>query len=494
MTAAAARAAHLIVDDAPYIFSDTTAAALLGDQAAELLAYHREHAGHPILSAARGQVTCRSRYTEDRVADAVDRGLTQYVLIGAGLDSFGYRSPLAGRIQVFEVDRAETQEWKRAALAAAGIGIPGSVTLVAADLGTDSLAASLHAAGFNLGRPAVVSWLGVIMYLDLAAIASTLTSIAGFAAGTELIADYMLPQDLRDENGDFYVSQIGPVAAGRGEPWLTFLSPAEIGKLLAESGFSTAEHVRQQDMVPARLWDRSDSLQPISLSMITRATLTGRRRRLTPRCGAGEAQYSRGMQFEARLRTGLHDGSITVAFRQWRRAQVVAGHQYRTGIDMVLAESVDIITPADITAELARDAGFPDVRAAVADLRSDRELPLYCIRFRRLDGPDPRDELAATASVSSEESDAIGARLARMDAVSKRGPWTSAVLAQIADRPGVVSTELAATLCWERADFKLHVRRLKALGLTMSLDVGYRLSPRGAAFLAKSGERHAQIP
>jgi biotin operon repressor len=194
------------------------------------------------------------------------------------------------------------------------------------------------------------------------------------------------------------------------------------------------------------------------------------------------------VQFEQRLRTGLHDGSITVAFRRWRRAQVVAGHHYRTGIDMVQAESVDLITPGAITAQLARDAGFPDVAAAVADLRRDPELPLYCIRFRRLDSPDPRAELAAAASLSTREVAAIAGRLARMDAASKRGPWTVAVLAQIADRPGVVSTELAEALGWERADFKLHVRRLKELGLTISLDVGYRLSPRGAAYLAMSAQ------
>lgn len=161
---------------------------------------------------------------------------------------------------------------------------------------------------------------------------------------------------------------------------------------------------------------------------------------------------------------------------------------------MVLAESVDVITPADITAELARDAGFADAPAAVADLRGDPELPLYCIRFRRLAGPDPRDQLAATVSLSSEEATAITARLARMDAASKRGPWTVAVLTQIADGPGVVSTVLAEALGWERADFKLHVRRLKELGLTISLDVGYRLSPRGAAYLAMSAGRPSPAP
>ncbi|HTA02489.1 MAG TPA: hypothetical protein VK802_19080 [Streptosporangiaceae bacterium] len=198
------------------------------------------------------------------------------------------------------------------------------------------------------------------------------------------------------------------------------------------------------------------------------------------------------MQFEPRLRKGLHDGSITVALRRWRRSQVVAGHQYRTGQGMVLAEAVDVITPAEITPELAKAAGFADVQAAVADLRGDPELPLYCVRFRALDGPDPRDELAATAALTDDEIASITARLARMDAVSKRGPWTAAVLAEIAERPAVSSVYLAETLDWERFDFKLHVRRLKALGLTISLDVGYRLSPRGAAYLASVAGRQRQ--
>ena len=112
-----------------------------------------------------------------------------------------------------------------------------------------------------------------------------------------------------------------------------------------------------------------------------------------------------------------------------------------------------------------------------------RFLPLYCIRLQRIDGPDPRDELARAASLTEADFAAITARLARMDTSSERGPWTGAVLALIAERPGVVSTALAEAMGWERKDFKLHVRRLKELGLTLSLDVGYRLSPRGESYL-----------
>jgi biotin operon repressor len=189
------------------------------------------------------------------------------------------------------------------------------------------------------------------------------------------------------------------------------------------------------------------------------------------------------MRFEQRLRDGIHDGSIVVAFRRWKRSQVVPGHRYRTGRDMVEVESVDIIVPAAITAEQARAAGYPTIEHALADLRGDPALPVYLVRFRRLDEPDPRDELAATARLTTDEVAALSARLNRMDRLSSREPWTMAILRQIADHPGTVSTVLAENLGWPRHDFKLHVRRLKALGLTVSLNPGYRLSPRGQAYL-----------
>jgi hypothetical protein len=197
-------------------------------------------------------------------------------------------------------------------------------------------------------------------------------------------------------------------------------------------------------------------------------------------------RYFGDVLFEPRLRAGLADGSITLAFRRWRRVQVVAGHHYRTGSGMVATESVDVVTPASITADQARAAGYPDVAALLADLRGDQDLPLYMIRFRRLDEPDPRDVLAAASALTDADAAAIAARLARMDAASRHGPWTGAFLAQIAARPAVSSVFLAEAVGWERPEFKIHVRRLKALGLTISLDVGYRLSPRGESYLTWS--------
>ena len=189
------------------------------------------------------------------------------------------------------------------------------------------------------------------------------------------------------------------------------------------------------------------------------------------------------MRFEQRLQDGIHSGTVVLAFRRWKRSQVVPGRRYRTGIDMVEVESVDVVEPSSVDAAQAREAGYASVGELLADLRGDPALAVYRIRLRRIDGPDPRDELARAVSLTEADVAAITARLARMDRSSSRGPWTGAVLALIADRPGIVSTALAEAMGWERQGFKLHVRRLKELGLTLSLDVGYRLSPRGQAYL-----------
>jgi methyltransferase (TIGR00027 family) len=268
LTAAAARAAHLIVDDPPVIFADTLASVLLGDSADELISYHRRHGPHPVLAGARTQVTCRSRYAENSLARAIGRGLTQYVLLGAGLDTFAYRSDLAGRVRVFEVDHPATQAWKRRALAAASIPEPANVTFVPADLVVDALAECLGAAGCDLAAPVLVGWLGVTLYLTRAAIGQTLAAIGGFAPGSELIADYMLPEGLRDSDGDMYAELVARLSAERGEPWLSSFAPDEMTDLARRSGFAAVRNVRQREAIPAALWDRADSLRPASLAVL----------------------------------------------------------------------------------------------------------------------------------------------------------------------------------------------------------------------------------
>ncbi len=271
LTAAAARAAHLLVDAAPPIFEDSLAAPLLGDRADELLDYHRNHGAHPILAAARAQVVLRSRYAEDRVADGLTRDIRQYVLLGAGLDSFGYRSPLAREVVTFEVDHPASQDGKRARLSAAGIPVPEAVRLVPVDFERDALVDRLVAAGFDPGRPAVVAWLGVSMYLTGGAIDATLAALGGLPAGTELVLDYMVPAGLRDAAGQSFVDGVGPVTAARGEPWLSFFTPDEMAERLDRYGLESLAQVTQREAVPPEVWDRDDALKPSTLSRIGHA-------------------------------------------------------------------------------------------------------------------------------------------------------------------------------------------------------------------------------
>jgi methyltransferase (TIGR00027 family) len=204
-----------------------------------------------VLSGARAQASCRSRYAEARLADSVRRGVTLYVILGVGLDSFAYRSALAAEVSVFEVDHPATQRWKRQRLSAALIPVPDGATFVPVGLRNRLADRSMVEHGLDLSRPALVSWLGVTMYLTRAAISQTLGQIGGFAPGTEIIADYMLPARLRNADGNTYAELIMPAAAGRGEPWLTLLGPDDMSALLAGHGFDVAEQVRQRDAVDA---------------------------------------------------------------------------------------------------------------------------------------------------------------------------------------------------------------------------------------------------
>jgi hypothetical protein len=191
--------------------------------------------------------------------------------------------------------------------------------------------------------------------------------------------------------------------------------------------------------------------------------------------------------FGQRFWRGIQDGSITCTFRRWRRPQVLAGRRYRTPAGRIEVDSVEAWTEDAITAHDVAAAGYASTDDLVGDLRPGEDRTLYRIRFHAVDGPDPRDVLAADAALGSEQRAEIDRRLDRLDRASGHGPWTRATLAAIAARPGTRAADLAAGLGRERAPFKLDVRKLKAMGLTLSLDVGYRLSPRGEAYLVGRG-------
>lgn len=189
------------------------------------------------------------------------------------------------------------------------------------------------------------------------------------------------------------------------------------------------------------------------------------------------------MLFEQRFWEPIERGEVTVTFRRWKRRQAVPGHRYRTAGGIIEVDAVDVVVESDITQADARAGLYPSVEALVADLRGTPDLDLFRIRFHTVDGPDPRAVLAAADDLTEEDIDALDRRLARLDKASSHGPWTLETLRLIDRRPAVRAGDLADALGRERLPFKADVRKLKNLGLTTSLEVGYRLSPRGQAYL-----------
>jgi hypothetical protein len=192
---------------------------------------------------------------------------------------------------------------------------------------------------------------------------------------------------------------------------------------------------------------------------------------------------------EKRARDGILDGSITVLYRRWKRTQVIAGRAYRTPAGLVDVLAVDAVDPAALTDGDARLAGYATADALRTDLRGDPDEPVFRLEVRPHRGPDARQQLSEDADLDEAAVAEIVRRLDRLDRASAIGPWTAVTLDLIAANPGRRAPDLATELGREMQPFKLDVRKLKALGLTHSLPVGYRLSPRGEAYRAACGRR-----
>jgi hypothetical protein len=195
------------------------------------------------------------------------------------------------------------------------------------------------------------------------------------------------------------------------------------------------------------------------------------------------------MLFEQRFWALIADGSVTLTFRRWRRCQAVARRRYRTAGGIIEVERVDVVTAERITDREARRSGFPSAAEVVANLRGDSSSPIYRVQFHVVSGPDPRSELAASGDLTPDDVAEIDRRLDRLDRASSHGPWTRSALEAIAARPATRAADLAAGFGRETQPFKIDVRKLKNLGLTISLERGYQLSPRGAAYLKARANR-----
>jgi methyltransferase (TIGR00027 family) len=238
------RAAHLVLDRPPWLFEDRFARSLLGPWSRSLLhvpwLLRAAERFVPALAAARAQALARSRCAEDRLRAALARGVTQYVLVSAGLDSFTLRERRPER--VFEIDHPATQVAKRMRLERLRAGAARRPVFVPVDLEAEALDAPLVRAGFDTDAPAFFSWLGTTYYLTRASIQRTLDALARVAApGSELALDYLLPSALVPAAETSQLGSVLRFARRRGEPVQSALAPAELAEALRRSHWEPIE-------------------------------------------------------------------------------------------------------------------------------------------------------------------------------------------------------------------------------------------------------------
>jgi methyltransferase (TIGR00027 family) len=261
MRVAMRRAAHQLFD-VPPVLNDPLALAIVGEEAAaQLRAEPGKHGGR-IASTIRAFMAVRSRLAEDELARAVSRGVSQYVILGAGLDTFAYRNPHpVSALRVFEVDFAATQAWKRRKLAAAAIPLPASLSFVSVDFESESLEERLASAGLDRQQPTFFTWLGVTMYLTDGAIASTLEFIASTPAGGGVAFDYAVPRASLGWIERIAFDSLSRRVAAAGEPFLTCFEPLQLRARLATGGFSNIADFGR-DELNRRFFDgRTDGLR-----------------------------------------------------------------------------------------------------------------------------------------------------------------------------------------------------------------------------------------
>jgi methyltransferase (TIGR00027 family) len=261
------RAAHQLVDHPP-ILNDPIAVRLIGP------GYERdlERASHTVARDFRCFMATRSRYAEDHLAQAVAAGMRQYVILGAGLDTFAYRNPFP-QIRVFEVDFPATQQWKRALLAQASIPLPHHLTFVPLDFEHQTLAAGLRNAGFDASSPAFFSWLGVVPYLTLEAFRATLADLASLPAGTGVTFDYAFPPDTLTPAKREIFDRLAARVAAAGEPFQLFFTPAQVEAELRSAGFHRIEQADHETLNHLYFQNRADGLKlsPARIAMLATA-------------------------------------------------------------------------------------------------------------------------------------------------------------------------------------------------------------------------------
>lgn len=254
------RALHVQVDAPPHVFEDTVGL--------QLAAPDDDWRSRPDMRSFtrpfRASIIARARFVEDLVIEQAARGVEQYVILGAGLDTFTQRRPeLASQLRVFEIDQPGPQEWKRQRLVDPGFGIPSNLRLVPVDFEAgDVWWEQLVASGFDVARPAVVASTGVSMYLTKEAIVATLRQVATLAPGSIFVMSFMLPIEMLDDDVRPGVERAAAGARASGTPFVSFSTPDEMLALAHAAGFKEVRHVSAAMLAERYYADRTDGLRP----------------------------------------------------------------------------------------------------------------------------------------------------------------------------------------------------------------------------------------
>lgn len=253
------RAAHQLFDS-PIVFADPLAVPILGTAYSAELQRTPRRTDRPYSTGLRAFLVARSRYAEENLKTAVENGVRQYVLLGAGLDTFGYRNPYPN-LQVFEVDHPATQAWKQELIVRNNIPIPASTHHVPVDFERQSLDDELHHAGFDPGQPACFAWLGVVPYLTPEAFRGTLGFIAERPVGSGVILDYAQPRSVLPFHEQLAHDSIASRVQLAGEPFRQFFTPEEMAHEL--SAFTRIEDLGTGEINARYFSGRSDGFETI---------------------------------------------------------------------------------------------------------------------------------------------------------------------------------------------------------------------------------------
>jgi len=270
--AAILRAVHQLIDEEPKILNDPIVLRLLDASTLDYIRLNPDKFRTHRMRALRSHIVLRSRYAEDRLAEAVRSGVRQYLILGAGLDTFPYRQPNWARVlRIFEVDHIASQRSKRERLRLAGIETPPNVEFVALDFETSALRDCLHKSTLDFKKPTFLSWLGVTMYLSTDAIDAVFRFVSSLPKSSEIVFTFASTTHTANENRvESLITPLAALAAEQGEPWRTFFEPNDLIHKLRKLGFSTVTFPSASEVDTLYFRSRRDDLKaPRRVGIVT---------------------------------------------------------------------------------------------------------------------------------------------------------------------------------------------------------------------------------